>query len=313
MFELGSRLLRWSRVPLLSVALVSIGASCAAPNVPFPTLGGKQFWADEQVDHGWRIQRNLVTGHYRLLDRSDVRRAWGRFEHCVERLETSTAELPPEPRHAVVLLPGILRSKDSLAALARDLRASGYRVVDVNYPSILRPIREHADQVGRVVARLEGVERVSFVTHSMGGLVARELLGDTGDGAEPTELWTRSGPVPVHGVCTLFTPHRGAHLAEAWHDNWLYRLIYGPAGQELRPSVARHLPIPRVPFACFAGGRSDGEGRSGSIPGDDDGTVGVEEARLEGAHDFQVFDVGHTFGMNDDSVRRAVLDFLAGA
>lgn len=312
MFALGSRLFRWSRTPLLALALASIGASCAAPNLPFPTLGGKQFWADEQVDHGWRIQRHLLTGHYRLLDRFDIRRAWGRFGHCVEQLEASTEVLPAEPRHAVVLLPGILRSKDSLAALARDLRGAGYRVVDVNYPSILRPIREHADQVERVVARLEGVERVSFVTHSMGGLVARELLGRRHDDADP-QLWTRSGPVPVHGVCTLFTPHRGAHLAEAWHDNWLYQLIYGPAGQELRPEVVRRIAIPRVPFACFAGGRGDGEGRSESIPGDDDGTVGVDEARLDGAHEFRLFDVGHTFGMNDDSVRRAVLDFLAGA
>ncbi|MGQ9575532.1 MAG: hypothetical protein ACUVUC_09450 [Thermoguttaceae bacterium] len=32
-----------------------------------PTLGGKQFWADELLFHQWRIQRNVLTGHCRLL------------------------------------------------------------------------------------------------------------------------------------------------------------------------------------------------------------------------------------------------------
>ena len=39
-------------------------------NVPILTLGDKQFWGDVFVHAGWRIQENVFTGHYRLLDRN---------------------------------------------------------------------------------------------------------------------------------------------------------------------------------------------------------------------------------------------------
>ena len=46
-----------------------------------PTLGGRQFWSDRLVYGGWRIQENFLTGHSRLLDAGNVRRAWGTFAH----------------------------------------------------------------------------------------------------------------------------------------------------------------------------------------------------------------------------------------
>ncbi len=48
------------------------------PNLPAKTLGGTQFWSDVLVQRDWRIQRNAWTGHCRLLDGQNVRRAWGR-------------------------------------------------------------------------------------------------------------------------------------------------------------------------------------------------------------------------------------------
>lgn len=51
----------------------------AWPNIPFPTLGGKQFWTDRYIYSGWRIQENVITGHSRLLDPGDMRRCWGAF------------------------------------------------------------------------------------------------------------------------------------------------------------------------------------------------------------------------------------------
>ncbi len=47
------------------------------PNIPFPTMGGHVFWDDLAKVKGWRLQKNMVTGHCRILDPDDVRRAWG--------------------------------------------------------------------------------------------------------------------------------------------------------------------------------------------------------------------------------------------
>ena len=47
------------------------------PNINFPTMGGKVFWNDLAECDGWRVQRNSFTGHCRILDQNNVRRAWG--------------------------------------------------------------------------------------------------------------------------------------------------------------------------------------------------------------------------------------------
>ncbi|VAV93609.1 hypothetical protein MNBD_ALPHA01-2053, partial [hydrothermal vent metagenome] len=55
-------------------------------NIDIPTLGGKYLWADIYLLAGWRIQKNILTDHYRLLDDDDKRRAWGSYNHCLKKL-----------------------------------------------------------------------------------------------------------------------------------------------------------------------------------------------------------------------------------
>jgi hypothetical protein len=271
-------------------------------NVVTPTLGGKQLWADAFALAGWRIQRHVWTGHHRLLDADDARRAWGSYAECRVALEAQRLErgLRPRSRHAVVLLHGWIRSKDSLPALTEALEAAGYEVVALSYPSTRAPIEEHAAQLNEVLERLEGVDRVSFVTHSLGGPVVRTAL------ARPSPWRER---LTVHRVVMIFPPSNGSALAARWGGNPLFRAFGGPVGAQLHPDAAGRIPPPRDPFLVIAGGRGDGVGRSARVPGDDDGTVGVEEARLPGGP-CVVHDVGHTFGMNDPRVVADTLRFL---
>ncbi|MEZ6186804.1 MAG: hypothetical protein R3F62_17565 [Planctomycetota bacterium] len=291
------------RVLPWTLALVVGANGCAPLNLPFPTLGGRQLWADERVDCGWRIQRHAWTGHHRLLSPRDVRWAWGDYARCEAALtaELAAAALEPRSSHAVVLLHGMIRSRASLSAIERRLSAEGYEVLSVGYPSTAGTVSEHAAQLSRVLQRARGVERVSFVTHSLGALVLRTCL------AEAEAPW-REG-LAVERAVMLFPPNQGAHLAERWGDTWIYRLG-GPCGQTLRPREAREVPPPSVPFVVLAGGRGDGEGRNPRIPGDDDGTVAVSEAYYPGAEAFEVLDAGHTFGMNDPGVLEAIASHL---
>ena len=55
------------------------------PNIPMQTMGGHFFWDNIQECSGWKLQRNSFTGHYRILDPDDVRRAWGSGE-ALERI-----------------------------------------------------------------------------------------------------------------------------------------------------------------------------------------------------------------------------------
>jgi len=47
------------------------------PNLPTKTAGGKVFWHTLDRRNRWKLQRNRLTGHFRILDQEDVRQAWG--------------------------------------------------------------------------------------------------------------------------------------------------------------------------------------------------------------------------------------------
>lgn len=80
-------------------------------NIPLDTTGGKQFWTDFVVRGGWRIQRNEVTGHYRLLDEKNIRQGWGNYAFCLRELDRrkpadpQAADRGPGRSEAVALTP----------------------------------------------------------------------------------------------------------------------------------------------------------------------------------------------------------------
>jgi pimeloyl-ACP methyl ester carboxylesterase len=151
------------------------------PSIPMPTLGGKQFWADELFFHQWRIQRNTLTGHYRLLDENNLRHASGTAEQCRAKLDEIRQQrhLPPMHGEVVIVLHGLGRSRSSMESLCKYLRErGGYTVLNVSYASTQADIAEHARSLGRLIESLDGVEEISFVAHSLGNIVIRRYLGD---------------------------------------------------------------------------------------------------------------------------------------
>ena len=47
------------------------------PNWDRATGGGPVWWNTLDSYKGWKLQQHKMTGHCRILDDSDVRRAWG--------------------------------------------------------------------------------------------------------------------------------------------------------------------------------------------------------------------------------------------
>ena len=119
-----------------------------ATTIPMPTLGGKQFWADELFFHQWRIQRNVYTEQCRLLDGDDYRHASGSYEHCLAALEAIKIrrKLPPMHGRAVIVLHGLAHTREGMAGLAQYLQQHGgyQEVFNVGYPSTRLDIGEHA-------------------------------------------------------------------------------------------------------------------------------------------------------------------------
>ena len=277
---------------------------------PQKTLGGKQFWADLFFFHGWHIQRNAVTGHCRLLDADTKRHAWGTFDACRLKLDRirKKQRLRPMRGRAVVLLHGLARSHDSMAAMGEYLREKGhYTIFNVSYPSTQLSIEEHAKNLATVLDSLEGIEEINFVCHSLGNIVVRRYLYGHLDAKTGQPADTR-----IRRMVMLGPPNHGSDVANTLSDNPLFK-AGGKAGQELGAGwnvLSQKLVTPPFEFSVIAGGRRDDKGFNPFLRGDDDGIVRVESARLDGASDFTVVPVLHSFLMDNPRVQERALWFL---
>src|SRR5262245_11316354 len=194
-----------------------------------------------------------------------------------------SAKAAPPPGEApggplVVLLHGLGRSASSMDKTALALRKEGYRVCNIPYPS-----REHAigqlaaEFVAPAIARCSAGESrpVNFVTHSLGGIIVRELA--------------RTGLLRNFGrVVMLGPPNHGSEVVDAIGSWELFERVNGPAGGELGTSpysTLRQFGSPAFPVGIIAGNRSINLINSMIIPGVDDGKVSLDSAKLEGMRD----------------------------
>lgn len=273
-----------------------------APSPGALTLGGMQFWGDVSYFRGYKIQRQVFTGHYRLLDKDNRRYQSGTLEDCQKTLQQirTANDLKPETGHAVLYLHGIGRSSRSMRPILIAMPADGFVHVPFEYPSTRVPLEQSANYLHSIIESLTDVSKISFVVHSMGGLVVRRYLKDHNDPR-------------LHRLVMLGTPNNGAELADMLKRNMLFRTVYGPAGQELvtdPKGVIGTLPTPTFEFGIIAGGKGDEKGFNPLLPGDDDGTVTVASARLVGAADFLRIPKLHSFLMSDETAIAAVRCFL---
>lgn len=266
------------------------------------TMGGRQFWGDVRFFHGFRIQKNILTGHFRLLDTSDNRHESGTLEACEKKLEQLRNEkrLPPMSGKAVILIHGIGRSSKSFFGMAKQLADADYCVVGFDYPSTRISIQDSTEFLHRTLGSLKGIESIDIVCHSMGGLLLRAYLQKH---KEPR----------FHRAVMLGVPNKGAQMADFLKNNRLFKAVLGPAGQQLvtgKDGLISQLPAPDFEFGILAGGRSAAKGYNPLLPGDNDGTVTVSSTRLPGATDFILLPVIHSFLMTDQSCISATLHFL---
>jgi pimeloyl-ACP methyl ester carboxylesterase len=280
-------------------------------NVQVATYGGKQFWTDQAILAGWRVQRNAVTGHCRLLDPDDERRAWGTLEQCETKLEEVRREknLQPPRGKIVICLHGLLRSRHQMQPLANWLAKEGkYDVVNFNYASSRAEVGEHAEALARVISKYSEATEINFVAHSLGNIVLRHYLGDVARGANGTKPDTR-----LHRIVMLGPPSNGAEFAKRFSENRLFQVVAGKSGQQLADNWAKLEPklvTPACEFGIIAGGQGTKVGLNPLVTGDDDGIVAVSETKLAGACDFLVSPVIHGELMNDPTTRKSILSFL---
>ena len=217
--------------------------------------------------------------------------------------EFETLEPDGAPRATVVLLHGLNRSSGAMSTMAHALQSAGFRAVNVGYPSAWHDVpalSRYLDRDLRACCREALIEGVHFVTHSMGGVLLRFWSAEH---AEAT----------VARSVMLSPPNQGSELVDELRDTAVFKLVTGPAGQQLGTdddSLPRRLGPVTFELGVITGRATLNPVYSWLIPGDDDGKVAVSRARVQGMTDFLVVDVSHSFIMNDPLVIEQTVRFL---
>jgi len=207
-----------------------------------------------------------------------------------------------QSKEIVVLLHGVLRTPMSMKIIELRLEKEGFCVLNYGYRSRQKIIENHAQDLAIFLEKqdFEPTDTVHFVTHSMGSLVARYFLSNYQ--FDPKGRFVMIAP-----------PNQGSSMADYLSEKKWYRWIWGaPAEQFLTAdsSFAKHAGIPPREFGIIAGGKSDGEGWNPIIPGDDDGTVSVEQTKLDGMKDFIVIRNLHSLLLWDKDAIEQIVVFL---
>lgn len=204
----------------------------------------------------------------------------------------------------VVLVHGLTRSHYSMAKLAKYLESHDYTVVNKDYASTQKSVEEiaHVEIPPMVDACLKyHPDNIYFVTHSIGGIVLRQYL--------------QTHNVPqITRIVMLGPPNHGSPLADLFHDNVLFKVLTGPAGQELTTdntalpnNLDRDSPYQ---IGVIAGNFSFFPFSKLFFHEDNDGKVAISSTQLTGMKDFIILPVSHTFIMRNPVVEEQVLYFF---
>lgn len=189
--------------------------------------------------------------------------------------------------------------------MANAFEEAGYHTANVSYPSREDTIENLAPTaIEKGLTQCEEEPPVHFVTHSLGGILVRYYLEQ-----ENIENLGR--------VVMLAPPNQGSQVTDALRENYFYRKLNGPAGDQLGTdeySLVMGLGDVDFLLGIIAGTKTVNPILSQFLPNPDDGKVSVENTKVEGMTDFIELPHSHTFIMRaDDAIEQALAFIESGS
>lgn len=272
-------------------------------NIPFYTLGGIRLWRDVAVREGWKVQENLITKSFRLLDSNGIRRVRAPERQCLYALQSyfEDWEIDDEQKEVTFLVGGLFHHKGSLHKMAKRLESDGLSPVIFCTSSYFASPDDNAKTLAKLLGRLPAnITKVNFVTVGNGAFIVRKLLN-------ADYKWNEN--IKLGRIVMLAPPNQGLQLAQNKKLYPFIRLLAGKSFRSMCPDVAAKMPsFPEdVDFAVIALDWKKGD-RAGE--NNTDGLVRVRETKLKGMKDFIVFHRNHLFATYAPEVIRAVSSFL---
>ncbi len=192
--------------------------------------------------------------------------------------------------------------------LEHHLKRAGYEICNIDYPSRAHTIEELTDIVHKKIdtdPKILNAEHVSFVAHSLGGLVTRQYI-------------SKYRPANLGKVVMLGTPNHGSDLADYLHEHEhlgaIYKAVYGPAGKQLMRGNCFDEEDIDYPLGIIAGNASINPlasiGLSKHKAGEHDGVVPIACTKHKDMCDHITLKTSHTEMIFNPTVMAQVVCFL---
>jgi pimeloyl-ACP methyl ester carboxylesterase len=206
-----------------------------------------------------------------------------------------------DPPRVAACFHGFFRSGAAMWWIARALRAAGYReVIQPTFGYHLRGIEANAAVAAdslRALQHRHPSATIDLVTHSYGGVLARAT-------------WAEHALPPLRRAVMICPPNRGAQAASLVRNAVpVHRFGWDPLAQVL-PGAPASWPLPPGEVGILTGGTGTSRGLNPLLGEDNDGTVRVDEARLDGARDFLVLPIQHSMMILSPVAITRVMAFL---
>jgi len=190
-----------------------------------------------------------------------------------------------------------------LRRMARALQRADFATLNLDYQSRKKPLEELARDIHPAIAAfaVEHDGPLHFVTHSMGGLLARVYIA-------------QHRPQRLGRVVMLGPPNGGSEIADRLKDISLYRSYFGPAGLQLVTSgdaTLAALPPLDYEVGIISGNRFlDPISALLVLPWPNDGRVSVASCKLDDMADHTTVKASHMGLLLHPAAVRQTVAFL---
>ena len=203
------------------------------------------------------------------------------------------------PSETILLVHGLWMTGLEQALLKRRLETDyGFNCEMFSYASVTGHMADHVRNL-RELAQQQHCQRLHFIGHSLGGVVVYKLLESS------------NNLLPGRAVL-IGSPLQGSRAAQVMAGSTLGRMAVGDSAIDELVSRQPRQWDGRRDIGLIAGSDNMGLGRfiSGDLAENSDGTVLIEETRLEGAADHIILPVSHTSMLFSPLVAQQIAVFL---
>ncbi len=204
-------------------------------------------------------------------------------------------------QECVVLLHGYARSNTCMEPLEIGLTKEGYNVINLSYPTMKYPVEIISrDHIHPHIEKISDCEKLHFIGHSLGGIVARYYLSQN----EVKNLGK---------VILITTPNQGSRIATEMESNEFLSALLGPAVSDLAEDspLLKSLPEPDYEVGVIAATKSINPLTSIFVlQGEDDGTLTVESMRLTSTKHYVAIPSTHTLVLRHPDLLTQIKSFL---